>query len=230
MREICSFFDWDGEGKCEKQNPRRNAVRRRVVVILTRSTPRNAKFAWSSPGDATVIREMLRGTLEFFDGVQRRNFSSREDFEVDFFVVLTKIFTERHTTELPKDTLPPLLKNNLTLSTLSECSQFEGLNFHGENVFVAWTKRFQYSLTGMSLVTNVREKSVKKKERKSRSGKIRGNGCKVSKLSYYDLNVLKTLRWLWSRCRVDRQGYRNSQTLFGTRRAGCRKINRIWSG
>jgi len=80
---------------------------------------------------------MLRGTLEFFDGVQRRNFSSREDFEVDFFVVLTKIFTERHTTELPKDTLPPLLKNNLTLSTLSECSQFEGLNFHGENVFVA---------------------------------------------------------------------------------------------
>jgi len=62
----------------------------------------------------------------------------------------------------------------------------------------------------MSQVRTVRKSSF---EKKRAVGKSRGkNRCKVSKNSYIDLNVMKTILWLRSRRRVDRQPLEFSNT------------------
>jgi len=65
---------------------------------------------------------------------------------------------------------------------------------------------------GMSQVRKVRKKSVKN-SRSEKSGKGGENACKVSKIFYFDLNILKTVLWLWSRRRFDKQSHRYSQTF-----------------
>jgi len=73
-------------------------------------------------------------------------------------------------------------------------------------------------------------RQVRKKSKNSRSGKVKENACKVSKIFYFYPNILKTDLWLWLRRRVDKQRHWYSQTFSELRRANHRKNDRIWSG
>jgi len=84
-------------------------------------------------------------------------------------------------------------------------------------------------LTGMSQVGKIRK--VRKKSVKNKAvRKFRENGSKVSEIFFFDLNILKTVLWFWSRRRADKQGHYYSQTPFGVRRVDRRKNDPIWSG
>jgi len=68
------------------------------------------------------------------------------------------------------------------------------------------------------------------RKKKCRSGKVRSNGLKASKISYFGVHLLKIAPRLRPIRRAGRQRQWNSEKLIGARWAGRRKNVRILSG
>jgi len=94
-------------------------------------------------------------------------------------------------------------------------------------IFAMWPLVDHLGASGQGFHRSGKSGKVSKKEWPRKSGEMASKSVKIPSLTWI---FLKTVLWLWSRRRIDRHRYWNSQTLFGARRVVRRKIDRIWSG